>query len=411
MRTSIRRALLAGMLLVPFAAAPALAQTAEGDTITNQATASYTDANGNAYTPATASVKVVVGFKAAPDVTSPTSVTPASPSTGNSLAFTITNRGNGVDSVSVAATADPGVTITGYVLGGVTYGTLNELNTALAGTPISAGGTATVTVIYTVDPGQGGETIPVTVTATSRRTPAAAGATDASTTNVIPTVSAGVNVTPDGGTVSRLPSNGTQYSQTYTIENTGNRSDTYTLGAVANPGGAITIVSVNGTAGSGGSVTVAPGSSQTVTVVYTVGDVAAGTTDDLVLTATSANNTGTSDSGNYVVTVIRAAITMTKEVFRDNQTTAVNGTTDRVLPGESIWYKITVTNGGGAAATLTGTGYGVTDVLPGQVTYVASAGDAAGWTITHSAGTVSATLTGTLAAGDSRFFWINVTVK
>lgn len=408
MTLTLRRLALASMMLAGFAGtATAQSPTPEGTVITNTATATWTDANGNTYTPATASASVTVGFLAGPDVTSPVSVTPASPSTGNELPFTITNSGNGVDSVSVSPTVGSGVTITGYKVGSITYTTLAEVNEALAGTAIPAGGSVTVTIIYTVAPGQGGQTIPASLTATSRRTPST---TDSSTTNIIPTVSAGVNVTPDNGAVSRLPSNGTQYTATYTIENTGNRSDTYSLAALANPGSAVTIVSVNGTAGSSGSITVAPGASTTVNVVYTVGDVAAGTTDDLRLTATSGNNAATSDVGNYVVTVIRAAITMTKEVFRDNQTTAI-GASDRVLPGEYIQYRITVTNAGGAAAILTGSGYGISDPLPSQVTYVSSAGDAAGWTLSESSGTVSATLTGTLAPAASRYFWIRVRVK
>jgi hypothetical protein len=408
MTLTLRRLALAGMMLAGFAGtATAQSPTPEGTVITNTATATWTDANGNTYTPATASASVTVGFLAGPDVTSPVSVTPASPSTGNELPFTITNSGNGVDSVSVSPTVGSGVTITGYKVGSVTYTTLAEVNEALAGTAIPAGGSVTVTIIYTVAPGQGGQTIPASLTATSRRTPST---TDSSTTNIIPTVSAGVNVTPDNGAVSRLPSNGTQYTATYTIENTGNRSDTYSLAALANPGSAVTIVSVNGTAGSSGSITVSSGASTTVNVVYTVGDVAAGTTDDLRLTATSGNNAATSDVGNYVVTVIRAAITMTKEVFRDNQTTAI-GASDRVLPGEYIQYRITVTNAGAAAAVLTGSGYGISDPLPSQVTYVSSAGDAAGWTLSESSGTVSATLTGTLAPAASRYFWIRVRVN
>lgn len=412
MRTTIRRLALTGMLLAPFAASSALAQgpTPEGTTITNTARATWTDANGNSYNAVEASVSVVVGFLAGPDVSSPASVNPASPSTANQLAFPIQNTGNGVDSVSVATTAGTGVTVTGYILGTTPYATLAELNTALAGTAIPAGQTITVTVVYTVASGQGGQTIPVTMTATSRRTPATS---DASTTNVVPAVAAAVNVTPDGGTVDRLPSNGTQYTETFTVENTGNSSDTYTLATTANPGGVITIVSVDGTAGTGGTVTVAPGSSTTVTVVYTVADVAAGTTDDLRLTATSGNDGTVSNTGNRGVRVIKAAIAMTKQAYRDNQTTVIgDGTTaDRVLPGEYIWYRIAVTNTGGAAATLTGTGYGVTDALPSAVTYVSSNGDAAGWTIAESAGTVSATLTGTLAPGATRFFWVRVQVK
>jgi hypothetical protein len=45
------------------------------------------------------------------------------------------------------------------------------------------------------------------------------------------------------------------------------------------------------------------------------------------------------------------------------------------------------------------------------VTYVSTASDAAGWTISETAGTVSASLTGTLAPAASRYFWIRVRVK
>lgn len=417
MNKTLRRVALAGLLLAPFAARPAHAQvtpTPEGTTITNTASATWTDANGNTYSPATASVSVMVGFKAGPDVQSPVSVAPASPSTGNEIPFTIVNTGNGIDSVTVSATAAAGVTITGYKIGSTTYATLAELNAALASTPISASGSVVVTVVYTVATGQGGQTIPVSLTATSRRTPAATGATDSSSTNVLPAVAAGVVVTPDGGTVDRLPSGSgpTTYTETFTVQNTGNRTDTFSLSASA--GSILTIVSVNGTAGSGGTINLASGGTTTVDVVYTVSNsAAAGATESLVLTATSTNTASVTDPGNRVVRVVRAAISMTKEAFQDNQTTAIGGpsSSDRVLPGQYIQYKVTVTNTGGAAATLTGTGFGITDALPSQVTYVSTSADAAGWTITESGGTVSAALTGTLAAGASRFFWIRVLVK
>lgn len=417
MNKTLRRVALAGLLLAPFAARPAHAQvtaTPEGTTITNTASATWTDANGNTYSPATASVSVMVGFKAGPDVQSPASVTPPSPSTANELDFTIVNTGNGIDSVTASATASTGVTITGYKVGSTTYPTLAALNVALAGTPIPASGNVVVTVVYTVASGQGGQTIPVSLTATSRRTPMATGASDSSTTNVIPGVAAAVVVTPDGGTVDRLPSGTgpTQYTETFTVQNTGNRDDVFSLSASA--GSILSIVSVNGTAGTSGSIPVAAGGTATVDVIYTVSNsAAAGATESLVLTATSGNDATKSDPGNRVVNVVRAAISMTKEVFQDNQTTAIGGplSSDRVLPGQYIQYKVTVTNTGGAAATLTGTGFGITDALPSQVTYVSTSADAAGWTISQSSGTVSATLTGTLAPGTSRFFWIRVQVK
>lgn len=404
---TLRRVALAAALMAPFAitgrAAAQTSPTPEGTVITNTATASWTDANSNTYTAVTASASVTVGFLAGPDVTSPATVTPASPSTGNELGFTVTNTGNGVDSVTAAFTVGTGVTVTGYKVGSTTYATLAELNAALAATPITAGSSVTVTVVYTVAPGRGGLTTPVTMTATSRRTPASS---DASTTNVIPPVAAGVAVTPKGTTVQRLPSNGTQYSQTFTVQNNGNASDTYTLAASASTGAVLSIVSTNGTAGTGGSITLASGASTTVTVVYTVGNVAAGSAEDLRLSATSTNSATTTDQGYFTIQVVRAALSMSKTAYRDNQTTAITAS-DRVLPGEYIQYKISVTNTGGAAAQTVA----VSDPLPSEVTYVSASGDAAGWTLSESSGTVSASLTGTLANSATRFFWIRVRIK
>jgi uncharacterized repeat protein (TIGR01451 family) len=407
MTRTLRRIAFAGALLLPPALAlPAHAQgpTPEGTVITNTATASWTDANGNTYTPATASVSVTVGFLAGPDASSPTTVTPASPSTGNEIAFVITNGGNGTDQFSTSWTAGAGVTLTGYRIGSTTYATLAELNTALAATNVGAGSGITVTVVYTVAPGQGGQTIPVTLTATSARTPTAS---DATTTNVVPVVTAGVNVTPDGATVQRLPSNGTDYTQVFTVTNTGNASDTFTLVGSNGAGTVTTILGITGTGVSGGQVTIASGASVVVTVTYSVGSVAAGSTEQITLTATSSTDGGISDAGDVTVTVIRAALSVTKEAFRDNQTTAINNTTDRVLPGEYIQYRITVTNSGAAAASSVS----IEDVLPSDVEYVSASGDAAGWTIGEAAGTVIASLTGTLAAGATRHVWIRVRVR
>src|SRR3982750_2965590 len=93
---------------VVFAAAALLvgkaaAQTPEGTVITNTATVTYTDANSNSYAPVSGQVSVTVGFTAGVSVTANTpSPTPASPSTANQLTFTVTNAGNGTDSVTIS---------------------------------------------------------------------------------------------------------------------------------------------------------------------------------------------------------------------------------------------------------------------------------------------------------------------
>jgi hypothetical protein len=379
--------------------------TPEGTVITNTATASYTDANGNTYTNATASVSVTVGFAAGVDVTSPASVSPASPSSANQQNFTINNTGNGTDQVSVAVSTAAGLTSVSYKYSGTTYATVAALNAVLAGVNTTAGSSIIVSVLYDVASGRGGQTLPITLTATSIRTPATS---DASTTNVTPPTSGSVVVTPDGANVDRLPSNGTQYSQVFPVQNTGNASDVYNLAASLNAGAAITIVSVNGTAGSSSTASVASGATSNITVVYTVGNVAAGTTQTLTLTATSTNTPAQNDAGDVTVRVVKAALSMTKLAYRADSVTTINNTTDRVLPGEMMWYKITVTNGGLASASSVS----ITDVLPASVTYSTSTADTPiDWSISQVAGTVTASLTPALASAGSRWIWIRVQVK
>lgn len=400
-----------------FAAAPrAQAQaTVEGTVITNNAKVSFTDANNNTYTDVTASVSVTVGYKAGLDVQSTASVTPSSPSTGNELNFTVVNGGNGNDSVSVSFTSGTGVTITGYKIGATTYTTLAELNTALSGTQIARNGSLVVTVVYTVAPGQGGATIPVSMTATSRRDTdnTNTGRTDTSSTNVIPTVASGVNVTPDNSSIDRVPNSATvtTYTETFTVENTGNASDTFTLSASTSNATMVTGITIAG----GSTRTIAAGGTATISVTYSIPAATAnGTTGTLALTATSQSDASKSDGGSYAIRATKAVLVLAKAAFRDNKTTPIaNSASDPVKPGEYFWYRLTVTNNGHAAASSVV----VEDQLPtGEVVYNNNDVDAAGWTISTTTVAsvvtkVSGTLSGTLAAGASRYFWVRVQVK
>ncbi len=185
-----------------------VAQTPEGTVITNTATATYTDANNNAYTPVTGSVSVTVGFTAGVAVTANTpSPTPASPSTADTLDFTVANAGNGNDSVTISQNISVAgvISVTGYRYSGTTYASLAALNAALAGASIAQGGSITVKVVYDVASNKGGVNTVYTLTATSRRTPATSGNAASSIT---PSQTHAVAVTPDGGqNVQRLPGN------------------------------------------------------------------------------------------------------------------------------------------------------------------------------------------------------------
>jgi uncharacterized repeat protein (TIGR01451 family) len=216
-----------------------------------------------------------------------------------------------------------------------------------------------------------------------------------------------VATTPDGATITRLPSNLTNYSQTFVVTNTGNIADSYSLSAAAAPAGVVAIVSVNGTAGSTStSASIAGGASTNVIVVYSVASGAAtGATATITLTATSTFTATSTNPGTLAVTVERAGISMAKALYRDDQATPVGA--GAVSTNEFVQYRVTVTSTGAAAASAVS----VADVIPAQVTYVTATGDAAGWSFATAGSTLTATLAGPLASGTSRFFWIRVQVK
>lgn len=418
MQRRIRQVLKTGVLwgLALFAVAAgtaesASAQTPEGTVIRNIATVTFTDANNNTYAPVADTVDVTVGFAAALNVTGAATATPASPSTGNVLTFTIGNIGNGTDSVTVSETISVAgvISVTGYTYNATTYPSLAALNTALSAVPIASGGSITVDVVYDVLAGQGGNPTDYTLTATSRRD---ATQSDAATTTITPALAIAVDVTPDGGQLlQQLPSNGAPpYQFTFTVTNNGNAEEDFDLSATSPGSAAITVVSVNGTAGTTATLSgLGVGASASVIVEYTIGAVAAGTTDTLYLTATSVSAPGTSDDGFADVTVVAPTVTISKQAWLGDRSAQIAG---NVLPGDFIEYRIEITNAGGADATSVV----VTDALPAEVAFISSDDPGAAFaSIVHSGaptgGTVTATLSGALAAGNSAVFWVRTQVQ
>jgi uncharacterized repeat protein (TIGR01451 family) len=397
---------LASMLTLAAASAlHAQSPTPEGTVITNTATVSFTDANGNTYSSVNASVSVTVGFVAGVDVAGAASATPASPSSNNTLTFTIQNIGNGTDHVQVAEAISVGsvITVTSYVFNATSYATLAALNTALSAAAITQNTTFTVQVKYDVAANKGGVATNYTLTGTSVRDNLVS---DNQVTTITPAQTYAVAVTPDGGqNLQKLPSNGTNYTFTFTVTNNGNGSDNFNLVA-SNTGSAITVVSVNGVAGTSTAVVIAAATAMNIDVVYSVGNVAAGTTDNLKLQATSVGDNTKTDDGTADLTVIRPAIAVGKAAYRDDQVTLLVPT-DKVLPNEAIQYKISVTNSGTTAAASVA----IADNLPAELTFLSSTGDLAGWTIGNVGNNVTASLTGTLASGATRYIWIRARVK
>jgi uncharacterized repeat protein (TIGR01451 family) len=341
-----------------------------------------------------------------------TAVASAGFATGFSATYTLTLDNNGPQGA-----AGP-ITVTNTLPAGLTYTSVTGTGSWVCG---SAGQVATCTWAGTYNKGS-----PTTITIVAFITSAAAtsvtnvatvsypGADDANLANNTASTTSAVTVrrvaiTPDGATISELPSNGTNYTQTFVLTNTGSISDSYTLVATVAPAGIVTIVSVAGTPGSTATTTPVGNASppRNVAVVYSVATGAAtGAAAKITLTATSIVTSTSTDAGDVTVTVARAGITMAKALYRDDRTTLVTGPSG-VSVGEYVQYRVTVTNGGSAPASTVS----VADPIPGAVTYDSATPDAAGWTIATAAGTLTANLSGALGAGASRFFWIRVRVK
>jgi uncharacterized repeat protein (TIGR01451 family) len=146
-----------------------------------------------------------------------------------------------------------------------------------------------------------------------------------------------VNVTPDGGQgLTHLPS-GPNYSFTFTVTNgTGAGTQSFDLLA-SKTGTAVTIDSVNGVAGDSARITnLGSGASQNVAVVYTIGNVAAGTEDTVRLVARNVAAPAVSDAGSADLQVVRPNIAIAKAVSPPGAP----------LPGADLTYSITVTNSG-----------------------------------------------------------------
>jgi len=157
----------------------------------------------------------------------------------------------------------------------------------------------------------------------------------------------GVSVSPHGAAASRLPSNGTNYTVTFTVTDTSNAISPviYDLLTTQRPGGGnvLTTVSITGTGITQGAnpdsarVTLPAGGAVVATVTSSVGNVTAGSIDTLVFLARAAGGGSlASDSAKLVVTVIRPSVTVVK---------AVNpgGTAP---PGTDLTYTVTLTNTG-----------------------------------------------------------------
>ncbi len=171
----------------------------------------------------------------------------------------------------------------------------------------------------------------------------AGGGTAAADDKTITILGYGASVTPHSTSANQLPSNGTNYALGFTVQNTGGVTDSYDLLTKKRPGTAITTVSITGSGVTQGSnpdsarlSSLVPGASASVTVTYSVGNVAAGSKDTLIMTARSLGSSTQKDSGQLQLTVVRPSLTFAKGVNP-------SGTQP---PGTDLTYTITLTNTG-----------------------------------------------------------------
>jgi uncharacterized repeat protein (TIGR01451 family) len=188
----------------------------------------------------------------------------------------------------------------------------------------------------------------------------AGGSPAASDDKTITILTTGPSVSPHNTSASRLPSNGSNYTVTFTTQNAGAVTDSYDLLTSKRPGTALATISITGSGVTQGTnpdsarlTNLAAGGSVVVTVTYSVGNVAAGVVDSLVFKQRSVASPTQADTGKLAVTVIRPSTTLSKGV-------SPSGTQ---LPGTDLTYTVTLTNVGSAsAATVV-----VVDTIPTTV--------------------------------------------
>ncbi len=203
----------------------------------------------------------------------------------------------------------------------------------------------------------------------------------------------GVAVAPDGGTTPTRQANTTGYSATFTVQNTGNTANTYTISCAGSS-------NVTCTGVSSGSVPLGAGASTAVNAFYNVGAPGSGS---LTLTASGTN---ASDGGSFTVPVAQFGVVVTPD--------GASGPT-RVMNTTGHTAVFTVRNAGSVpdnySLACTGSA-NVTCTLLSPLSLSLAASNQADVTATYNvgasgAGSITLTATGTsVNDGGSYNFWV-----
>ena len=156
----------------------------------------------------------------------------------------------------------------------------------------------------------------------------------------------GVSVNPHISTANRLPSNGTNYTAAFTVNNTGTETTSYVL-LTTRRNGRLNTVSLTGTGVTQGGnldsaevASVGAGNAVVVTVTYSADNGPEGSIDTLVFRAFAIGSPTTSDSGFHIVTLVKPSVTVVKSVNPSGTQT----------PGTDLTYTTTLTNAGSEKA-------------------------------------------------------------
>jgi len=318
--TTVRFGLGALLLMAAVAATPRLADanTAANALIHNTATVNYKDAGGTAQAPVTASADVTVTLvAAAPNLSAPADQNTA-PGTAVTYNYTITATANGPDTYNLSRTIAESA--------GITPGT----STAVPSVGSVLLGASTIA-------------LPVTI--------AAAGPT-AITVPSDGVVGGGVNGIVGGDVVVIA---GAPYTVASVVDNA---AGTSTISVTGN--GTASALLPYGTLIAG---------QKTFSVLVTPGTVTATTNQTVTVDvkATSVAVPAISSTDQTITTVLVASLSVVKEVSKDGNSWSVATT---AAPGTLLYYRITVTNNGGANATSVV----ITDPLTTYTAYVIGSG-------------------------------------
>lgn len=463
MRLNLIRTAMVAVALALAPAAVAWAQglpengapTRAGTQIVNKATVTFTDANNNEYDPVEGEVTLTVAFVAGVEVAVTNKPQPKSPGTGNWIEYTFTNQGNDVDYFTVSVNAGAGITVTGFSLVHPDNATeadwysANDFNNLLAqaaqhrdyvgnngrgenkGTP-DPNTSLVIYLRYDLDPDFDAENEKLEVEVGSGNDPDTKDSVDEGGSTLDPDYVYEIDVKAQVADQKRLPSANPgdvnqQYTAVFTVENKGSGAN-FAWSVTADPAANISFVGVSGTdltsaTTTSGTLTLSNGQTVDVTVTYTIdAGAAAGSTADLILEVVSQADNDVKDDDRTKVTVIRPSLSITKEAFANKNEDPLDA--GGVVPGATIWYRITVENAGAEANGADATNVEIKDVLPSALGFKSAEPDASNahpWQLSTDTDNGIVTITAkpvdesnaprTMAPGEKAIFWIEVEVK